>query len=291
MPTSCCQARSASAREGKPTAAIGLIVGRAVLTLAALPRAETVSVAFRKSGMLAVDGRCKTLDAAADGYVRAEAVGSALLELLPAYAQRQSQVAAFAVLVGSAVNQDGRSSGLTAPNGPAQQEVLRATLGMAGIQAAAVSAVELHGTGTSLGDPIELGALAAVHVKPAASTSRPLVLMAGKSLIGHSEPAAGMMGLAHAQAAVALGAALPLLHLQTGEPGQTLQPCFPVPPLPVSSMLPDSSWPALAAPALQPPLPPVLPMQPIPTSCQCCSRARADGAFHASQAPCLAPQR
>ena len=174
---------------------------------------DTVSAAFRKSGMLAADGRCKTLDAAADGYVRAEAAGAMLLELVPERQAQQAQDALLAVVIGSAVNQDGRSSGLTAPNGPAQQEVLRASLASAGMAAAGVSGVELHGTGTSLGDPIEVGALAAVL----ASAPRPLVLMAGKSLIGHSEPAAGVMGLAHGRMAATLQASLPILHLHTGK--------------------------------------------------------------------------
>lgn len=185
--------------------------------LRAGPVAETVSVAFRKSGMLAADGRCKTLDAVADGYVRAEAAGSMLLELLLEGKLRQQRAAA--VLVGSAVNQDGRSSGLTAPNGPAQQDVMRAALSIAGMASSAVSAVQLHGTGTSLGDPIEVGALAAVMVASAAfqPNGAPTALMAGKSLIGHSEPAAGVMGLGHAHLAVALRASLPVLHLHTSK--------------------------------------------------------------------------
>ena len=173
--------------------------------------------AFRKTGMLAADGRCKTLDAAADGYVRAEAGGAMLLDQLPHDAEGGAG-AACAILAGSAVNQDGRSSSLTAPNGPAQQEVVRAALTAAGVSAAALAAVQLHGTGTSLGDPIEVGALAAV-LGAGPPRGMPLALIAGKSMIGHSEPAAGVMGIAHAQLAVALHASLPLLHLHAGEGG------------------------------------------------------------------------
>lgn len=176
-----------------------------------------VSVAFRKSGMLALDGRCKTLDAAADGYVRAEAASALFLEMLPKAAAGQQQSRVTAVLTGSAVNQDGRSSGLTAPNGPAQQEVMRAALGTARLAAGQVSAVQVHGTGTSLGDPIEVGALAAVFAAAAPAGSAPLALMAGKSLIGHSEPAAGVMGLTHAHMSIALQASLPILHLHSGK--------------------------------------------------------------------------
>ena len=174
-------------------------------------------MAFRKAGMLAADGRCKTLDAAADGYVRAEAAGALFLEMMPEAQLALPQAGVTAVLAGSAVGQDGRSSGLTAPNGPAQQEVMRAALASAGLAAAAVGAVQLHGTGTSLGDPIEVGAAAAVMIAGRPAGAPPLALMAAKSLVGHSEPAAGVMGLAHAHLAVAQRAALPLLHLHAGE--------------------------------------------------------------------------
>ncbi len=99
----------------------------------------------QKAGMLAPDGRCKTLSPAADGYVRADACGVMLL--LPAAAVFGSSSASLAVLAGTAVNQDGRSSTLTAPNGPAQQGVVRAALAASGQEPAAVSALQMHGTG------------------------------------------------------------------------------------------------------------------------------------------------
>ena len=97
---------------------------------------------------------------------------------------------ALAMLVGTAVNQDGRSSTLTAPNGPAQQAVVRAALRAGQLAPGAVIAVQMHGTGTPLGDPIEVGALAAalVESRPAGT---PLALMASKSWSGHGEPGAG----------------------------------------------------------------------------------------------------
>jgi acyl transferase domain-containing protein len=123
--------------------------------------------------MLAPDGRCKTLDAAADGYVRAEACGLLLLA-----SETASEFGgAAAVLAGSAVNQDGRSSALTAPNGPAQQEVIQAALRAAGVDAGAVTALQMHGTGTPLGDPIELGAALEVLKD---SQSAPLALLTSK---------------------------------------------------------------------------------------------------------------
>ena len=103
--------------------------------------------------MLSPEGRCKTLDAAADGYVRAEAVGVMLLELrADSSSGAGSNGQVLAVLAGSAVNQDGRSSSLTAPNGPAQQEVLRAALAEARLGPDDVAALSTHGTGTPLGE-------------------------------------------------------------------------------------------------------------------------------------------
>jgi hypothetical protein len=104
---------------------------------------------FSRAGMLAPDGRCKTLDADADGYVRAEAAGVLLLQLLAGAGEAGAASAAgvVAVVRGSAVNQDGRSSSLTAPNGPAQQEVVRDALAADGLEAGAVAALSMHGTG------------------------------------------------------------------------------------------------------------------------------------------------
>ena len=109
-------------------------------TLHFLPAAMT-----QKAGMLALDGRCKTLSPAADGYARADACGVMLL-LPPAAAG-----APLALVAGTAVNQDGRSSSLTAPNGPSQQEVVRAALGAARIDPAAVIGLQMHGTGERWG--------------------------------------------------------------------------------------------------------------------------------------------
>jgi acyl transferase domain-containing protein len=100
--------------------------------------------------MLSPEGRCKTLDASADGYLRAEAVG--VLALMPAHnnnTRGDAMSGMLALLVGAAVNQDGRSSALTAPNGPAQQDVMRAALGSGatGLSPADMSMLGMHGTG------------------------------------------------------------------------------------------------------------------------------------------------
>ncbi|MFV3130819.1 type I polyketide synthase [Niveispirillum sp. KHB5.9] len=147
---------------------------------------------FCRMGALARDGRCKSFDAAADGYVRGEGCGVVVLKRLSDALAAGDTV--LAVLRGSAVNQDGRSNGLTVPNGPAQEAVIARALADAGVDAADISYVEAHGTGTSLGDPIEVNALARA-LRPAELRGVPLVLGAVKTNLGHLESAAGMAGL------------------------------------------------------------------------------------------------
>jgi acyl transferase domain-containing protein len=102
--------------------------------------------------MLSPEGRCKTLDAAADGYVRSEAAGVMMLVQASSAAAAPAFINSCAVLAATAVNQDGRSSSLTAPNGPSQQAVIRAALAAAGVGPGDVGLLEMHGTGTPLGE-------------------------------------------------------------------------------------------------------------------------------------------
>ncbi len=148
------------------------------------------SIATSRWGMLAPDGQCKTFDAAADGYVRSEGAGVVVLKRL-SDAQRDGD-RVLAVVRGSAVNQDGPSSGQTVPSGPAQQKVVRAALAAARLSAADIDYVEGHGTGTALGDPIELDALSAVFGER--GESAPLVLGSVKTNLGHLESASGVAG-------------------------------------------------------------------------------------------------
>jgi len=148
------------------------------------------SVATSRWGMLAPDGRCKTFDADADGYVRSEGCGVVVLKRLSDAVRDGDSV--LAVVRGSAVNQDGPSSGQTVPSGPAQQAVVRAALAAARLQPADIDYVEAHGTGTALGDPIELGALHEVFGER--DGSAPLVLGSVKTNVGHLESAAGIVG-------------------------------------------------------------------------------------------------
>ncbi|MGA8328526.1 MAG: type I polyketide synthase, partial [Mycobacterium sp.] len=148
------------------------------------------SVATSRWGMLAPDGRCKTFDASADGYVRSEGCGVVLLKRLSDAVRDGDSV--LAVVRGSAVNQDGPSSGQTVPSGPAQQAVVRSALASARLEPSDIDYIEAHGTGTALGDPIELGALHQIFGER--NGSAPLVVGSVKTNLGHLESAAGIAG-------------------------------------------------------------------------------------------------
>ncbi|MFI6982152.1 type I polyketide synthase [Embleya sp. NPDC050154] len=147
-----------------------------------------------KFGGLSPDGRCHTFDARANGYVRGE--GGALIVLKPLDLARRDGDHIHCVIRGGAVNNDGGGAGLTAPNPLAQQDVLRAAYRAAGVDPADVQYVELHGTGTRVGDPIEAAALGAVIGAARADRSRgPLLVGSAKTNVGHLEGAAGIVGL------------------------------------------------------------------------------------------------
>ena len=166
-----------------------------------------VTIAFSHARMMAADGRCKTFDAKADGYVRAEGAGAVILKRLSDALRDRDYI--FAILRGSAVNQDGRTAGIAAPNATAQQSVIREALAQAQVSPRELTYIEAHGTGTSIGDPIEVEAIKGVlgELNPDAP---PCLLGSVKANIGHLENASGMAGLAKV-----------LLCLRHGEvPGQ-----------------------------------------------------------------------
>ncbi|WP_394846826.1 type I polyketide synthase [Pendulispora brunnea] len=166
-------------------------------------------VLLSRTRALAADGRSKTFSEAADGYGRGEGVVVMALERLEDAQARGRDV--LAIVRGTAVNHDGASSGITAPNGTSQQKVLRAALEDARLCAADIDVVECHGTGTALGDPIEVQALAAVYGEGRAP-DRPLWLGAVKTNIGHLESAAGLASVAKIVACLRRGALPPTLH-------------------------------------------------------------------------------
>ena len=172
-------------------------------------------VVFSRIRALAPDGRSKTFSADADGFGRGEGVVVLSLERLADARARGRRV--LAVIRGSAINNDGASSGITAPNGTSQQKVLRAALEDARLAPADIDVVECHGTGTSLGDPIEVQALAAVYGQGRAD-DRPLMLGALKTNIGHLESASGLAGVAKVVAALRHQALPATLHTSPRNP-------------------------------------------------------------------------
>ncbi len=172
-----------------------------------------ININFSKAGMLAPDGRCKTFDARANGYVRGEGCAVIVLKRLSDAVADRDQV--LAIIRGSAINHDGRSGGLTAPSGPAQEAVIRAALADANVDAAHVSYVEAHGTGTSLGDPIEVRALGAVYGHDRAT---PLTIGSVKTNIGHLEAAAGLAGLIKTVLMLQHKEIVPHLHFEQRNP-------------------------------------------------------------------------
>jgi 3-oxoacyl-(acyl-carrier-protein) synthase/SAM-dependent methyltransferase/acyl carrier protein len=172
------------------------------------------SIALSRARMMAADGHCKTFDAAADGYVRSEGCGIVALKKLSRAQADGDRI--LAVIRGSAVNHDGRSGGLTAPNGPAQAAVVRQALAQAGVAPEQISYVETHGTGTSLGDPIEVDTLASIFGNR--PKDAPLLLGAVKTNIGHAEAASGIAGLLKTVLVLEKRAIPPVLNLKQKNP-------------------------------------------------------------------------
>jgi acyl transferase domain-containing protein/acyl carrier protein len=192
--------------------------GECSMALAAgvnLQLSPDATILASKLRALSPQGRCKTFDASADGYVRGDGCGVVVLKRLSDAQAQGDRI--LAVIRGDAVNHDGRSNGLTAPNGPSQEAVIRRALEVARVSPSEVGYVEVHGTGTPLGDPIEVQALASVlgQGRPA---ERPLVVGSIKTNLGHTEGAAGIAGLIKAALVVQRGYIPPHLHLNQLNP-------------------------------------------------------------------------
>jgi polyketide synthase-associated protein len=162
--------------------------------------------------MLSHQGRSFTFNRSADGYQRGEGCGCIFIRLWEG--DKTEELERVAALIGTATNQDGRSASLTAPNGPAQQQVIKKSMRFAGINPNTVSIAECHGTGTALGDPIEVGALMAVmHQR-----EFPLLKTSAKSNICHLEAGAGIAGLTKCIMMINMATAPPNCHINIINP-------------------------------------------------------------------------
>ena len=157
-------------------------------------------------GMLSPRGRCRSFDAGADGFVRGEGCAVVLLKRLPDAIRDADRI--LAVVRGTAANQDGHTKTISRPSLDAQVEVYRAALAAAGVDGATVGMVEAHGTGTPVGDPIEFGSLSQVY----GAGGEPCALGSAKSNFGHTECAAGTVGLIKAILALRHGVVPPMVH-------------------------------------------------------------------------------
>jgi len=193
----------------------------------------TRMVALCRARILAPDGRCKTFDAAANGYGRGEGCGLVVLKRLSDAQFAGDDIKA--ILPGSAVNHNGHSSGLTVPDVAAQEAVIKATLRVAGMEPEQVDYVEAHGTGTALGDPLEMEALCSTYGK---HTQRRLVVGSVKTNIGHLEAAAGIASLIKVVLMIRKGEIPAHIHVTTPNPR------IPWDDIPIDIPLDALKWPS-----------------------------------------------
>ncbi|MEW6491282.1 MAG: beta-ketoacyl synthase N-terminal-like domain-containing protein [Cyanobacteriota bacterium] len=199
------------------------------------------TITYSHARMLAPDGRCKTFDASANGYVRGEGCGIVVLKRLSDALRDNDTI--LALIKGSAINQDGQSNGLTAPNGPSQEVVIHQALINAGATPDQISYVELHGTGTSLGDPIEAKALGAVLATGRRPSSR-CAVGSVKTNIGHLESASGIAGLIKVALSLHHRQIPPNLHFHQ------INPYIPLDKLPLQVQPSLGTWSEVDKPAL-----------------------------------------
>jgi acyl transferase domain-containing protein len=175
------------------------------------------TIALSRLQMLSPDGRCRTFDARANGFVRSEGCGVVVLKRLGDAQAAGDRI--LAVVRGSAVNQDGRTNGITAPSSQSQQRVIALALENAGVAPGDVGYVEAHGTGTALGDPIEAEALAAAL---GGAGREPCLIGSAKANVGHMEGAAGVGGVVKAVLTLQHRAVPPLAHFRSLNPHASL---------------------------------------------------------------------
>ncbi|MBE2201816.1 MAG: aminotransferase class III-fold pyridoxal phosphate-dependent enzyme, partial [Anaerolinea sp.] len=199
-----------------------LLQGKCDLALAGgvnLILTPELTISFSKAQLMSPDGRCMAFDSRANGYVRGEGCGIVVLKRLSAALEDDDVI--LALIRGTAVNHDGRSNGLTAPSGPAQRQVIRQALQNANIAPSQISYIEAHGTGTALGDPIEIDSLKAA-LAPERAAGQKCAIGSVKTNMGHLEAAAGIAGLIKVILSLQHGQIPPHLHLQQLNPLITL---------------------------------------------------------------------
>ena len=169
-------------------------------------------VGMSEAGMLSPEGKCKTFDNSADGFVPGEGVGALVLKRLPDAETDRDHI--HGVVAATGTNQDGKTNGITAPSATSQIDLLRAVYDDHGIDPATVGYVETHGTGTKLGDPIELDALSTVYRERSVPTGS-CAIGSVKSNIGHTSAAAGVAGVQKALLGLRHRLLVPSLHFDT----------------------------------------------------------------------------
>ena len=195
-------------------AVVGLRLGEVDVALAGGANAVLSAGITREMAdlqLLSPEGRCKSFDASADGFVRGEGCGMVVLKRLAEAEADGDRI--WAVIRGSAFNQNGATAGATVPNGPAQERLIERALAQAGIAPSEVDYLEAHGAGSAFGDPIEVQAAAAVYGKER-DAARPLLMGSVKTNIGHLESAAGIAGLIKAVLAMKQGVIPRQLHFE-----------------------------------------------------------------------------
>jgi len=182
--------------------------------------APQYTVAESRGGFLSPDGACKTLDASANGYVRGEGAAVVVLKSLKDALADNDQI--YSLILGSAVNQDGQTNGITVPNGEAQKAAIKKACFQAKIEPTEVQYVEMHGTGTPVGDPIEANALGETYAS-GRDKGNPCIIASLKTNIGHTESVAGVAGLIKTSLVLKHKKIPPHLHLKNVNPEVDLE--------------------------------------------------------------------
>ena len=178
-------------------------------------------IGFSRMSMLSPDGRCKAFDASGNGFVRAEGAGVIVLKPLSVAQADGDRI--YCVIRGTAVNQDGKTSSLTVPGSKSQQKLIRAACREAGVNPLDIDYMEAHGTGTSVGDPIEAGAIGAVIGEN--RTSKECLLGSVKTNIGHLEAGSGIAGVIKTALLLHHGEVPPNLHFKNPNPDIDFTKC------------------------------------------------------------------